>query len=214
LKLGHIYRKRDGSLHVFLGKVKHPGAEKTSFAFVKLPEKPFEWDGVDLAEHDGEHGIHMREERDVAKKWNQMTWQERCQWEWYDRTTYLYRQYKDVEPGYYDHPGEIVLMASPKFEEELAETATELATQLRENAGAKHKYVNGKGDDLAELHFKANSGNERRWDYWPYSHMGYPGDWHRISDAERRRLEREHHANVKQEYIAYRQSWQKQLSWM
>lgn len=182
LKFGFIYRKRDQSLHVFLGRVKAPGNDKVLFAFARLPESPSAWDDVDLDDLDrfnGEHGNHMREERDTAKKWDTMTWAERCQWDWYDRNAYLHRQYKDhVEPGYYDHPADIVLMSSPKFKEELVEAATGVAIELRENAEAKHKYVNGKCYDLV---------TER----WRMEHVDMDPPWELYNrDLEERRKAR------------------------
>lgn len=214
LKFGCIYRKRDGSLHAFLGKVKQPDVEKHSYAFVKLPERPSDYNDIeldDLERFNSEHCNHMREERDIAKKWEQMTWQERCQWDWYDRNAYLYRQYKDVEPGYYDHPEEIVLMTSPKFEEELVETAHDIAVQLRENAGAKHKYVNGIGVDLAEERWKRdhNDGENRQWNY------DYRCDfkWFHIDSKERKRREKEARESAQKSYTATRLAYQKELQW-
>ena len=65
LKFGCIYRKRDGSHHVFLGKVKAPGAEKASFAFLKLPESPPLHEDLttydDLGEQYSEHAKHQRD---------------------------------------------------------------------------------------------------------------------------------------------------------
>lgn len=219
LKFGCVYRKRDGSHHVFLGKVRQPGAEKASFAFVKLPEKPTTYDDMDLdnlPHHDSEHVKHMREERAIAQKWDTMTWQERCQWEWHDSHDWLQRTYKDCEPGYYHHPEDIVLMASPKFEEELTEMAMDLARELRENAKAKHKYVNGKGDDLSELRWQkeSNGDQERDWHYgYRGGGFGFNNDWYRLSHEERQRREREHHAKVLVECLAARAQYQRDLRW-
>ena len=217
LQFGHIYRKRDQSLHLFLGRVKVPGGDKALFAFVKLPTKPTTYDGMDLdnlPHHQDEHVKHMREERAIAQRWDTMTWAERCQWEWHDSHDWLQRTYKDTEYGYYHHPEDIVLMASPKFEAEDGQD-TDFAAVLRENAASKHKYVNGKGDDIAELAWQvSNGGNERDWHYGYRSGHGYSQDWYRVSDEERRRREREHHARVQVEYLACRVKFQKELEWV
>lgn len=219
LKFGCIYRKRDGSLHVFLGKVRQPGADKASFAFLKLPQSPPLHEDVtrydDLGEQYSEHAKHQREEHAIAQKWDRMTWQERCQWEWHDSHDWLQRQYKDVEPGYYHHPEDIVLMSSPKFEEELVEMAQDLARQVRENAGAKHKYVNGKGDDLAEERWKRdhNGGEERQWNYGYRRGYGYDQEWYRIGDEERKRRERAARASAQKAYVEARLVFQKELRW-
>lgn len=215
LKFGCIYRKRDGSHHVFLGRVKQPGAEKASFAFLKLPEAPTVYEDESVYDRDDEWSKHAREERAIAQKWDQMTWLERCQWDWHDSKDYLQRQYKDCEPGYYHHPEDIVLMASPKFEEELVEMAVDLARRVRENATSKHKYVNGKGDDLAEERWKRdhNGGEERQWNYGYRRGHGYDNSWYTIGDAERKRRDNEARASAQKGYTETRQQFQRELVW-
>ena len=219
LQFGHIYRKRDQSLHLFLGRAKVPGNDKALFAFVKLPSSPPLHEDLttydDLGETYSEHAKHQREEHAIAQKWSTMTWEERCQWEWHDSHDWLQRQYKDVEPGYYHYPEDITLMSSPKFEAEDGEDQA-FATQLRENAGTKHKYVNGKGDNLAEERFKAaNGGQERQWNYGYSRGAGYTQDWYRISDEERRkRRETETRKAAQAAYIVYRTGFQREISWL
>lgn len=217
LQFGHIYRKRDQSLHLFLGRVKAPGAEKVSFAFVKLPNKPNDHEDNDRLDADlpEDHWAqHAREERAIAQKWDTMSWAERCQWEWHDSHDWLQRQYKDCEPGYYHHPEDITLMSSPKFEAEDGEDV-EFATKLRENAGSKHKYVNGKGDDLAEVRWVRdhNNGEERAWNYGYRRGFGYSDSWYRVGDAERKRLETEARTTAQAAYIKCRVEFQKELEW-
>lgn len=214
LAFGHVYRKRDQSFHVFLGRVKVPGNERALFAFAALPTPPCDHgdEVLDVDRYSGEHGAHLREEREVHRKWAAMTWLERCQWDWYDRNDYLHRQYPGVPPDYYNHPVDIVLMSSPKFEAEVTEDCTDLARQLRANDGAKHKYVNGKGEDLSEERFKlTNGGHERQWMH-PRIH-GYDFSWYRLSYEEQEKREREYKAKVMADVIATRQQFQKEMVW-
>lgn len=222
LQAGRVYRKRDQSLHLFLGRVKAPGAEKASFAFVSLPSSPpLHEDPRDLEYFDNmcgysEHAKHRREERAIAQRWDTMTWAERCQWEWHDNREWLQRQYKDqVEPGYYHRPGDIVLMSSPKFEEEVNAHAPEFAWSLRVNSGCEHKYVNGKGDDLAEEHFKAaNGGEERQWHYGYRPGRGYDHFWYGLSDPERKKHEKAHRDQVTVEFMKTREGYRSALKWL
>lgn len=214
LEFGHVYRKRDQTMHVFLGRVKVPNNERPLFAFAALPTAPSDYATFpeldDLARHEGSHYDHMREERAVAQKWATMTWLERCQWDWYDKSEYLCRQYEDqVPPGYYHHPVDIVLMSSPKMEAEVTEDCAELARQLRENRDAKHKYVNGHGDDLAEVRFMTlhNGGMERDW------HVPRNNNWYRLSQMEQQRRERDFKKNVQEECTEARREYQSELRW-
>lgn len=218
LQFGHIYRKRDQSIHVFLGRVKVPGNDKVLFAFMKLPTKPNDHednDRVDDALEEDHWAQHARQERAIAQKWDTMSWHERCQWEWHDSHDWLQSQYKDCEPGYYHHPEDITLMSSPKFEGEESGDAMLLAEELVINAGAKHKYVNGKGDDLAEERFAAaNGGQERQWNYGYSRTGGYNQDWYRQSDEERKRREAETRKTAQTAYIAYRTGFMKEMTWL
>lgn len=217
LQFGHIYRKRDKSLHVFVGRVKTSPEAKTLFAFVQLPTPPHDF-GDDMDFGDDSHGAHMRAEREVARAWETMSWEERCKWAWYDTNFWTYTQYRDGVPeGYYDHPGDIVLLTSPKFEAEVTDMgdATELAKKLFDNAESKHKYVNGKGDDLAEAEFVLSNNNHPR--EWPSQYGGTSwysnGQYVRITEEERKAQFIVKYKLVTAEYIANRAAFQFGMMW-
>jgi hypothetical protein len=203
---GHIYRKKDKTLHLFIGRVKRPGVEKVQFAFVQLPEKPNDWEGHDIDSWGNDHHTnHYKEEREASKKWDSWSWTDRCQWDWYDSKEYLHRQYPSAAAGYYHSPGNIILMTSPKFEADVGDD-TVLADWLRLNEGSKHRYINGHGDDLAEVDWKkANGDIDRVWKL--------PLDY-REHYADRQKREREHQARVTAEYMKDRAAYQKKLEWL
>jgi len=185
LKVGRIYRKRDKSLHLFLGRVKAPTTTlqkdthtftttegKAMYAFVVLPTCPDAVDLDDIANRQDEWAKHAREENTIVENWSNMSWVERCQWDWYDSKEYMQRMYKDAEPGYYYAPEPIVLMSSPKFEEELSDVEEEFAAQLRANDALVHKYFNGNREDLAETRWRYLFNNGRERDWYAYNRYG------------------------------------------
>jgi hypothetical protein len=215
LQFGHIYQKRDKSLHLFLGRVKVPGSTKASFAFVKLPTSPPIYDHIrtdDLDRYDGIHGEHMREERAIAQRWESMTWQERCQWDWFASNEYLYRQYKDVTPGYYDRPAKIVLMSSPKFEVEASGPEFGLAEQLKVNIASKHKYVDGNDNDLAEIRWQKdhNNGQPREWNCNGF----HDPEWFAMNEFKRQKRVNEVYERARKEYASCQAQFQKELVWL
>ena len=139
-----------------------PGSSKTLFAFAELPTIPRYYDNEPVLTGDAPFDKGQWARHDVAKKWDTMTWVERCEWEWYGSSKWLYEKYLEVEAGYYDHPVDIVLMASPKFELDVGSDAQDVATALLKNVGGVHKYVNGNGNDLTEVAYEAENGNIRR----------------------------------------------------
>jgi len=133
LQPGHIYRKKDKTLHLFIGRVKRSDVTKSFFAFVQMPEAPRNWDDVDLdAHYYGNCREEWKAEREIAKKWDSMSWVDRCQWTWYDQREFTQKQYPTATPGYYHCPGNIVLMSSPKFEADVGEEV-EFAERIRLN---------------------------------------------------------------------------------
>lgn len=204
-KFGHVYRKRDGSRHAFLGRVKVPGNDKVLSAFVVMPEKP-EKDDDYYTDNAGDERLKQfyRIQKSVIAKWDDMTWEERCQWEWQD-SEWLLQTDGELHPVFEN----IVLMSSPKFEAEDASSALNTwAKQLRTNAGSNHKYVNGYGDDLAEswwLH-TFNNGQPRRYDDGPV--------WCTISYDERCRLMDEQHQKDNKARFEARELFQKEMVWL
>ncbi len=200
---GRVYRKRDQSLHVFVGKAKVPDSKKPLFAFVELPEAPDDHAGEDLdgAEAAVFHYIEVaRKEREVAKKWPSMSWLERCEWS---------RQARYTETTYYE---DIVMLSSPKFDAETSDDCTELVEQFRLNAGSQHKYVDGFRQDLAENRYqKANGGQSRVW----YPRAGWDDfSWWRRSESERQKITAEQHKKTMAEYIETRAQFQREITWL
>ncbi len=205
LQAGHIYQKKDKTLHLFLGRVRRASISKVFFAFLELPTKPYDWTSLDLDAFPRDYVYNRyREEAAVAKKWDSMSWAERCQWSWYDSKKIMQQQYPEAAPGYYYQPGDIALMSSPKFEADVG-VEQELSERLKINEGAKHCYVNGHGDDLAEDEWLKNGGSPREWEprrLW--------GDRRLTIEAERRA----HYVKVKEEYINARRKFQTGLEWL
>ena len=203
LTQGHIYKRRDEALMLFLGRVRVSG--KLMYAFCELPRPPHVWResaerAQDPYEVEPPRVKHERLEREVAAKWADMSWIERCQWEWYDSHEYQHALYPEVGPGYYYHPGPLVIMSSlPKFAAELDDTAFELAQQVVTNVDAAHCYINGNGDDLAESVDETSSGisNAGNW---------YDQQWPRRSDEQRRDDERKEKDRCQAQRVRFRDS--------
>jgi hypothetical protein len=207
LRFGTIYRKRDKTLHLFLGRVRWPGAPKDQYAFVQLPEPAHDWSHLDLEGVD-KWKFHYREETDVSKRWNTMSWTERCHWEWYDKHAHLFREYPEVAPGYYHHPANIVLMGSPKFEAADGQDL-DLARTLQNNEGSKHRYVNGHGDDLAEDAWEAAVGHARELN----PRRQHSNRFYDLSVEKQQKVERDFHIKITQEVLANRKTYQDRMVW-
>lgn len=206
-KFGCIYRKHDQSLHLFLGRVKVPGAKKVNFAFVKLPmPSTIDYSSKLNDPNSTETWIeYARAQQAIVKRWDTMTWQERCQWNWYDQHDYMQILSKEPEFGFFHRSENITLMASPKFEEELAGMELELAEQLKANVMYKHMYVNNKGIDLAIAYNRQVHGE---YESFGVDHNGYLMSATELAYAIKK------NKIVKAEYVALRVQFQKKLKWI
>lgn len=193
---GRIYRKKDKSLHAFLGKVKREGNPKTFYAFIAMPEKeaPEALDDADIdAEICGgapewqERWKKTRKyERSIARKWNAMTWREKCKFAW-DDSYNMYREPVEVKHVY--HEG-IVLMASPKFEAEAGTLEQDFFEEIKLNADRQHDYLDGNRNSILSAEFKKAHPDEHGYlavgDVWAsYSHWNRPDNSKRMTEAWR-----------------------------
>jgi hypothetical protein len=170
--VGRIYKKRDGSQHVFVGRVRTSDSKKKLFAFAQLPTSPYRHADEtfnDLVAKYDRHGQWDKEyidrlhrDQKAAVNWETMTWLERYQW--------AYEDYRVTE---------ITLMSTPKFDSEESDDAQGVAERLRANVDNKHRYVDGFGTDLSHVRWKRK--NNVDLDRW----YGY-----RYTDSEREELVR------------------------
>lgn len=150
LVAGHVYKKRDGTLHAYLGCGTFPGTDKPQHAFVEMPGRPRPCDAAgDLSWMTPERAATYRTERaadaEVFRTWPTLEWAQRCRHAWtynsYDSST------RTTKPTY--HPQPIVLMAGPKFDSDEGEIEPAFLAALRANKGGAHRYVKSSkhGDD-------------------------------------------------------------------
>lgn len=212
LQFGHVYRKRDQTLHLYLGKVKLPETKKASFAFLELPARPNRHDELDFDNCNPGYSQYIpcwRKEREIADTWDTMSVADRCEWDWklqYEGERFIGGGARDD----YEYCEDIVLMASPKFEAEDSQVDVEFATTVRENANARLKYANSQSDDLAEDAFKAkNGGINRNWYLERQS-----GAWYRLERSEQEKLELAYRAKVHREALVSRAQFQSELVWL
>lgn len=215
LKFGHIYVQKHGSLHLFIGKVKLPGAKAPSYATIELPEKPVFWDGFDIDNEEKMTSTYGKEYvneqlamRDIAAKWDGMSWTERCRWQWVEHPNYTYMKYAaSVPEGYYNRYAEISVLSSPKFESEHGDVELELAESVKKNADGEHRYVNGNRHDFAEEAWaRAHNGGHRRDSYMS-------NRW-RFSGEELVRQELKFNTEYKNGIRAAREEFRDKLSWL
>lgn len=183
---GHIYQKRDKSIHAFLGKVKSAG--KVYYAFVNLPEMlskiddspaSIAQDAEDLksdASWIRDRALRRINDREVDKKWVNMSWRERCDYAWND----AYNRYRFIH--YYG----IMLMSSPKFDADVGVLEADFFQELRSNSDRKHEYVDSKRNYIIQNEFlKAHphvKGYLTEGDVW-YCHQswGEPNETERMT---------------------------------
>jgi len=197
---GHIYRKKDKSLHAFLGKVKRTGIEKTFYAFIAMPEKeaPEEEDDTDIDELDvggppawAEQWKKSRKlDREVARKWDTLTWRQKCKHAWDDS----YNMYRDPKETKYVHHEGIVLMSSPKFEADVGVLELDFFEEIKSNAQRQHDYMDGNRNSILSAEFKkahpVEDGYLAVGDVWTsYSHYGRPDNSKRMTEAWRKAKE-------------------------
>lgn len=210
LQPGHVYRKKDKSLHVFLGRVKCPGDNKAKFAFVEMPTRE-EDDENEASEAELRAGMmnndkwidaHLKE-RAVMKGWDSMTWRERCEFDWVGR----WRLYDYTGNGLSENYCDIKLMSSPKFEADVGDVGPEFLVELKDNVDAKHAYVAASAtwkNDLSET-WKLGANYDR--------HYHNPNTDHRLPYEERQRQQREHERLVQLDVIQTRKEFRDALVW-
>lgn len=151
LTVGHVYRKRDGTLHAYLGLGTFPGIEKPVHALVHMPDAPAapDPDAPDPHWMNDEQKARWRAARakdiELVDSWPTLTWERRCQYQWSDR----YRDYDGRSRDVFRAEA-IVLMASPKFESDVGVLEAAFLTSMRANERGHHGYVRSvrTGDDL------------------------------------------------------------------
>lgn len=194
---GHIYQKKDKSLHAFLGKVKRAGVDKVFYAFIEMPHK-------DMPEQETDEDIDAMEvggdpawqaqwrkarkyDREVARKWDSLTWRERCKFSWDD----TYNLYGMPQREKYVHYESIMLMSSPKFEAEAGVLEPDFFEDLRTNTGNQHDYVNGNKNSILHDEFKKAHPDDNGYlavgDVWQsYGRYGRPDNSKQMTDAWRK----------------------------
>lgn len=142
LVVGHVYKKRDGTLHAYLGLGTFPDAAKPLHAFVEMPDPPPMPDlkAADPAWMTDDRKVTWRanqeREAEVATAWPGLSWERRCKHQWEDR----YRDYDGTSRGRF-HPDPIVLMASPKFDSDEGVLEPAFLASLRSNKNGAHRYA-------------------------------------------------------------------------
>ena len=202
LKAGHVYRKKDKSLHLFLGRVKRPGVDKTQFAFMSMPDLDVKLED-DYSSADEVYKKWKRKEHELHLKWSALTWRERCQWKWIDKWATLYEERLQGNP-YVSYP-HIVFMASPKFEADVSEVEADFFEELKSNKDLNHSYQTSTSwRDLCE-EWKFGKGGR------PYTSPGY--DW-RTPREEQERRHREFEEKQKRAYNETRTEYRDALIWV
>ena len=188
---GRIYRKRDKSIHAFLGKVKRSGNDKVLYAFIQMPTKeaPEQEDDADIdamgvgsdPAWEARWKKSRKYDREVARKWSILTWRERCKFAWDDAHN-LFRGPGEQKYVYYES---IVLMSSPKFQAEVGELETDLFEELKANKDRNHDYADGHGNSILEVEFKRAHPGERGYlavgDTW----QSYADGWGQPDNSPR-----------------------------
>jgi len=161
LKVGRVYKKRDESLHLFVGRVSTATSKKKLFAFAALPNPPYRHtDEVynDLIERysdsdrNKDYVERLRRDQDLAVRWDTMTWLER---------------FESLRGSYY--LPEIMLMSTPKFDSEESDNLEDVAAMLRANVNNDHRYVDGNRNNLAHARWLAKTGEDLdRYRPYPY----------------------------------------------
>jgi hypothetical protein len=198
----HIYRKRDQTLHVFLGKVKRPNCSKTCFAFMKLPtreaptepyEQPYTHGSITDAWR-----IDHRKGYDTRANWKSMTWRERCTFDWVTQ----YSMYGGARN--YENWESIVMMASPKFEADVGELDGEFFEELKANVRGKHAYRTSTGyNDLSE-----------EWRLGPGARRPHVSSDYRLSHQEREEALRKGQRQQELDVLNTRKEYRDALKWL
>lgn len=194
---GHVYRKKDKSLHAFLGKLKRTGNDKVFYAFIEMPVEtaPTEQDDRDIDENTGwgdADALHrwkssQKYGREIRRKWETLTWRQKCKFAWDDR----YNMFRAPNERNYSLHENIMLMSTPKFEADVGELEADLFQEFRDNAKRDHGYVDGNKKSILDSEFKKAHPDESGYlgtgDVWQsYSHWGRPDNSKRMTEAWRK----------------------------
>lgn len=207
LEVGHVYRKRDGNLFAFVGRVTVPGKQKQSFAFVEMPSQPLEVDIDDIYDYD--HCTDKQKENyekfnKIVANWPIMSWEERIEFDIRGRYFGLINQDgKLVESIPF-----IMITASAKFDGEEAGVVD--VSEYRANVNGIYKYIDFKHNDLAEDDWRVNvnHNNPRPW----YGNRYCGIDYH-LTPAQYEAKRAAAFAAAQKEYIDTRIAWSKSLVW-
>jgi hypothetical protein len=126
LMIGSVYRKRDGTLHAYLGRCRAPDAQVDDHAFIEMPLKPERRELSSLGP--GADKLHFKRINEVSNAWDRSTWSERCRWDWTEKWG------KDSTAPL------ITLMRSPKFDAAVSALELNMVQQIRDNAAGQHGY--------------------------------------------------------------------------
>lgn len=213
LVAGKVYKKRDESLWLFLGRVHRPGSNALNYALIEMPNRPYMHDDLSVfGDADSPTARHYARENEVAKKWDSMSWEERVDWAWRGQSQYQYEmypqdRYPNVVPGYYDHYSDIVMTTSVNFESEVSD-ATSLAESIKQNVDQKHKYIDGKKNNIPE-----SIASGRPTPYWSAGRSDYQHDW-RLSREENYKREAKRNEHLKSVADARSLEFKQQLRWV
>lgn len=206
LQPGHVYRKKDKSLHLFLGRVKRPTVDKIQYAFVEMPQRePLDDDEAwpdpecrnDVTD---EWKAAYKRDHEVKRDWSQMTWRQRCDFDWRES----HNMWSSCGGEERFHCSAIVFMASPKFEADVGEVEADFFEEIKQNKKLQHHYQLSVGyTDLSE-EWKLGKGNRR-----PYSSPNV--DWRlprEEQDRRHRAWEKEQHDDIERTHTEYRDALQ------
>lgn len=155
---GHVYIKKDGSKHVFIGKFKEGDATKIQYAFVEAPAPPVLHEDIDEDfVPDAEDNAYWKQVRKIREEWPRMTSEQK--WDYVESDRYSYYDTKTPKRHY----TKIDIMSTPKFD---AEDTTEFYDVERfiKNVDCNHCYGDFSTWDIVEKRNPSKPYNNRYWD--------------------------------------------------
>lgn len=192
---GHVYRKKDKSLHAFLGSVKRAGIDKTFYAFIEMPtHNPYIVKSLEELEEleqrfsgNDRRVKSARHASEIHSKWDTLTWREKCKFAWDDQ----YNKFREPNEKTYVRHEYIMLMSTPKFEADDGVLEADFFEELRVNAQGQHDYVDGNKYSILQKEFKKAYPNERGYflagDVWQtYGGWGHQDNSKQMTEALRK----------------------------
>lgn len=195
---GHVYVKKDGSKHVFIGKFKEGSSTKIQYAFVDAPAPPppFEED-ENLDEDfvpDEEDNIYLAYVRKIRREWPRMTSDQR--WDYVEIDRYAGVGTRASERHY----SEITFMTTPKFDSEDTSERYDIDRFIK-NENGQHRYCDNVTWDIVE---KRNPSE-------PWNEYGYG---YGVSFEQRREAQKKHQAKVNETYRKNAMAFRDTLKWL